>query len=491
MTQRQGAGSGDNLSTAQITHTVSAQFASQLQTLREVLDHNIRSRARSTLGEIRWPRDTYEIDGESVTVARARVSVMHGFRDANELGSFAADVRPLCFRFHVQAYPSTFTDRRSARSELMPLPRNESEGWARAVMGGVWSDYAYRLDVVDVDSRLPQHLSVQDVYVVFVDAAGVPVLAPDNTRWGGIWVGNVQPRKLDPDPANAALITRLKQSGPFTDTADIRDPRTEPDGGWKVEIVGDPPGALSEVAQETFTEACRALRIRGAVTSRFRPVRIELDDGHVRVYFRWAQNPNLFAMTFRLPVTADDFSGPPMDTPADVVSSLLLDWMEELDTGLIVRGTRVRSNGVLHISAPVPSTTRAKCDYMVSSVPLHDESGVWLAARGLHTAEAVEAKNDGTLVVWKQAYENNEQGWPYVGHAAARWAAQGIASFDVLETVPGTPDAVSGQLIRAVTHALADAGANEIVASFEHPELMTLGYVDETGRSRLEVTSML
>ncbi|MFE7417925.1 hypothetical protein [Rhodococcus sp. NPDC057529] len=369
------------------------------------------------------------------------------------------------------------------------MPRTESEGWARAVLGQGWSGYAYQLVVVEPDPRLP-HLPHHDVYVVFVDAAGVPVLAPDNTRWDSIWISHVQPRKLDPDPENAALIDRLTRCGPFAATESIRDSRTEPDGGWKIEIVGDPPEALSDVARETFTRACRSLRIRGAVSSRFRTVRIELDGDLVRVYFRWAMNPNLFAMTFRLPTTADDFRGPPMDTPAGVVSTVLLDWMEELDTGLIVRGTRRRADGVLHISAPAPSSGPARSDYGLGAVPLHDTSGARLADEGLHIDDAVGAKSTGTLAVWMQAYENNQQGRPFVGHASARWTAPEVAAFDVLETVPGTPDSVNEQLIRAVTHALADAGAHEITTTFEHPALIALGYTTDTGRPRLDVTAM-
>ncbi|MFE5701651.1 hypothetical protein [Rhodococcus koreensis] len=417
------------------------------------------------------------------------MAASHSFQDADNLGSFAATVRPLCFRIHVQGYPSTFTDLRSARSERTPLPRNESEGWARAVLGKRWSDYAYQLVVVEPDPRLPD-LPEHDVYVVFVDAAGVPVLAPDNTRWDSIWISHVQPRKLDPDLANTALIDRLSRSGPFVATDAIRDPRTEPDGCWKIEIVGDPPDALSDVARETFTRACRSLRIRGAVTSHFRTVRIELDGDLVRVYFQWTKNPNLFAMTFRLPTTADDFRGPPMDTPAGVVSTVLLDWMEELDTGLIVRGTRRRKNGVLHISAPAPSSGPARSDFGLGAVPLRDTSGTWLAAEGLHIDDAVDATNTGTPTVWVQAYKNNQQGRPFVGHAAARWTAPGVATFDVLETVPGTPDSVNQQLIREVTHALADAGAHEITTAFEHPELVALGYTTDTDRPRLDVTSM-
>lgn len=480
---------GHSPSTAEITQIVSTRFASHLRILREVLDHHVHSRGHSNLDEIRWPRSTYEIDGESVTVADAHVAVSHSFQDADNLGSFAATVRPLCFRIHVQGYPSTFTDLRAARSERTPLPRTESEGWARAALGTRWSDYAYHLVMVETDPHIA-HRPVHDVYVVFVDATGVPALAPDNTRWNSTWIGHVQPRKLHPDPANITLIDQLARSGPFAATDTIQDPRTEPDGSWKIEIVGDPPEALSDVARETFTRACRSLRIRGAVTSRFRTITIELDGDLVRVYFQWAKNPNLFAMTFRLPTTTDDFRGPPIDTPAGVVSTVLMDWMEELDTGLIVRGTRHRENGVLHISAPTPSICPPRHDYGLSSVPLHDTSGAWLAAEGLHIDAAVDAKNAGTLAVWVQAYENNQQGRPFVGHAAARWTAPGVAAFDVLETVPGTPDSVNAQLIGAITHALADAGAHEITTLFEHPELMTLGYIIDAGRPRLNVTSM-
>ncbi|KAA0024574.1 hypothetical protein [Antrihabitans cavernicola] len=191
-----------------------------------------------------------------------------------------------------------------------------------------------------------------------------------------------------------------------------------------------------------------------------------------------------------MPTSTDDFRGPAVDSPEGFVSTLLLDWMEELETGLAVRGRRTRLDGVLHISSEPPTET-TRSAYYVSNVPLHETSGSWLEREGLNTDGAVAAKNDGTLAGWLQAYENNIHGRPYVGHAAAWWTTPSIANFDVLQTVAGTPDSVSGQLIRQMTHTLANAGAHEVHTRFTHSAFAELGYVSDASSGLwLDVTTM-
>ncbi|RVW06892.1 hypothetical protein EGT67_24265 [Prescottella agglutinans] len=341
------------------------------------------------------------------------------------------------------------------------------------MLGTAWGDWAYELVVRESPPRTK--IPLQSIYAVFLDGEGAPVLAPDNMQWDRLWAGRIEPRKLEPDPSDTELIRRLAESGPFADTESIRDPRTEADGGWRIEVGGDSPDGLGDVARETFARACRAFRMRGAVTSRFRPVRLDLDGDRVRVYFHWAENPNVFAMTFRLPMSESDFRGPPLHNPAAVVGTILMDWMEELDTGLIVRGTRRRVDGVLHISAPQPGRTPNR-DYAIDGVPLHDRSGVWLATEGLDIRRARAAKDDGVLAAWLQAYENNREGRPYVGHAAARWIGTDVARVDVLELVQGCPDRVAGELMWSITHTLADLGAVRIETPFDQRRLAELGF---------------
>ncbi|MGW0177666.1 hypothetical protein ACWDUM_27895 [Rhodococcus sp. NPDC003322] len=477
------------LSIPEITRAVTERFPEQLAAFREVLDAAVHERGWPTSAHRRWPRDSYEPDGAAIDTPDARVRIGYSFQDADDLGSFAPGTDPQAFRIHVHGYPGRHPDLRSSGSERIPLSRNESEGWVRAALPADWSDHAYELIQVDRPRRSGVPYP-QSIYLVLVDGGGTPILAPDNMSWNRLWQGQFEPRKLEPNPVNTDLVEYLARFGPFVDTATIRDPRTDPDGGWRVEISGDDPAGLTPVARDTFDRACRSLRIRGAVTRGFHPLRIVLDSTVVHVHFHWKLNPNVFAMNFRLPQTEKDFRGPPIDSPGGVVSTLLMDWMEELDTGLVVRGTRTRRDGVLHIGPP--SRRRSKRSaYGIGTVPLHERSGAWLATEGLHIDPALSAKDGVTLAAWIQAYENNADGRPFVGHAAAVWIADGIARIDVLEVVPGTPDEVLERLAFALTHRLADAGATRIDAVADHPVLTALGYrPGPSGGATLDVSTM-
>lgn len=471
-----------------IAHTVTDRFGPQLRVYREVLDNVARTRKYSNLDEVRWPRATYAVRGPAEAAPGTVVEVTHTFQDADDLGSFPLGAAHACIRIHVHGFRKSPESQRSATRDRVLLPRNESEGWARAVLGVNWSDYAYEL--IGHGQRAGTS-PLQTVYVVFVDDECRPLLAPDNLSFSRLWMGRFEPRKLLPDSSNRSLNKQIIDHGPFAETESIRDPRTDPDGGWSIEISGDDPDSLNRTAREAFDYFCQAVRIRGAVSSRFRTERVELDGHHVKVVFQWNQNPNLFALSMRLPFDNKDFRGPPMDTPKAVVSTVLMNWSEELATGWLVRGIRRREGGVIHVSAPEQKSATESSDYFVSSVPLHDHSGVWLKADGLRIVEAVNAKEAGTLAVWLQAYENNRQGYPYVGHAAARWTAPGSALFEVLETANAIPDSVTRKLIRATTHTLANVGALTIDTTFDHAELAELGYRQVSADAwRLDVRTM-
>lgn len=94
-------------------------------------------------------------------------------------------------------------------AKWVPAPVRETDGWALAMFGPSWGDYAYRVHTLRGElGRWPQ------LYIVFVDHDGRPVLAPNDYRWEEAGVGGpAYPHKLAPRPENTDLIKYLKQKG--------------------------------------------------------------------------------------------------------------------------------------------------------------------------------------------------------------------------------------------------------------------------------------
>lgn len=88
-------------------------------------------------------------------------------------------------------------------------PIREVLGWARAIMGDYWADYAYRVHTLRGElGRWPQ------LVLVLVDHAGTPMLAPSDYEWESAGVGGpAYPHKLAPRPENKELTNLLKAEG--------------------------------------------------------------------------------------------------------------------------------------------------------------------------------------------------------------------------------------------------------------------------------------
>ncbi|MBB3037005.1 hypothetical protein [Hoyosella altamirensis] len=475
-----------------MTDVLAELFSEQISVYRKVLA-NIAAERGLPRTDPPWPNGTSPIDGASLTDPALRVAIVHSFQSAGDLGSFRNSLDPVCLRIHVQGYSSQFPNRQSARSNLLDeVSEAEGEAWARALLGKYWSDYAYELlwhrRVSDrVRARMWYK---QRIYVVLLAQNGTPLLAPDNFAWSRVWHAIEHARKLDPDPSSNELLSYIERFGPYAVTAGIRDPHTEPDGGWRVEMTGESLEALTETARETLRHLRNKVRVRGVVDSAFRPVRIHVEDHSIVVYFHWAKNPNTFALSVPMPQSPGDFRGPPVDTPGRYASEALFRWQEDLRTGLLVWGIRTRIGKTIHVSTR--RIDHEHCEFGIGPVPMHEKSGVWLADAGLSIETPRASINSGTLAAWIQAYPNKKYAKPFVGHAAARWLDQTTACIDVLEVVQGTESVVTGQLAHIITHTLANMGARLIETPFDCESLAALGYEQRPiiGGMQLDVTTM-
>lgn len=103
-----------------------------------------------------------------------------------------------------------------------------------------------------------------------------------------------------------------------------------------------------------------------------------------------------------------------------------------------------------------------------------------LKAVGLATTSVAQARAEGRLLVWVQAYENNSTGIPLVGHAVVEWDSEdndrSVATLSHLETTDGVPVIVLVDLAHLAAHLAGAAGASTVVTTNPLPELDVLGF---------------
>ncbi|WP_338891936.1 hypothetical protein [Rhodococcus sovatensis] len=388
----------------------------------------------------------YELSGPSPLVADTRVDVRVGRRGAGDLGSFPNNVKPFALTAVVHAYPHEPGQNRPGRVRT-PLSDDEAEAWARVAFGEKLSDYAYQLDVQIPDrlrSQIPPH---QKWFVVLVDNHDEPMLAPDNFRWGLIFYTRSEPRKLH--AVNDSVREHLASCGPYIDTSTFRDARTDPDGGWTIDVVGDTE-SLTPVARDAVESARRIFRRRGAVTTDFQTVRLVVEETSLQIHFRWKRNPNTFSTTVRIPQFDSDFTSPPGHNPSAWMSTAAQELSEEFHTGYMVRATRTVVDGIVHLGK---------------------------ADRGGGTEYHLRDDIKDPLRLHLQ------RGGECVAHAVSSLQADEIA---VLYQFDARPDIPTPELRRLAWVALSkavDTGARYIVTHLDHPVLEDLGFAPD-GRGR-------
>lgn len=458
--------------------------SAQVGVLLRRIEHDVGSSA----GRV-WPIRE-QVSGRSVTLPDTRIAVSVSERAAGDLGSFAAGVEPRAITAHVRAYPD---DDGQPSGERIDLGAAEAEAWMRYAFGPQLSDYAYQL-AVQLPERLERRMRpYEKVFTVLLDREGVPMLAPDNYRWQRIWFTRSEPRKLEPAFDATTLRQHLAARGPYMDSSLVRDPRTDPDGCWKIDVAGDPSAALSPTARDALESARRIFRQRGAVNTHFQPTRLVVDGATLRVHFRWKKNPNLFSIDVLLPQSDADFTSPPAHNPVAWMSAAALSLNEELSTGLLLRARRQRVDGVIHLFDPRGESRLWHEFGLGITVPGYGANHV-LDALGMNTAGAADAHRERRLISWVHVWRNNtdRRRSDYLGHGFATWTdTESVASVDVIEVLPNVPEDVVRRLVFAIVHDAADAGALRIVTQLDHVALAEQGFVSGVdGRLTLDVSDM-
>lgn len=177
--------------------------------------------------------------------------------------------------------------------------------------------YELSLDKDGTD-RTSRALTAQRIYVVLLDQHAHPLLAPDNFAFDRLWFRIDSTRKIP--PLDQELAARIDRDGPYVGTDKIRDPRTDSDGRWRIDVAGPDPSHLAPLAGDTARRSIRGVRVRGTVDTCFRPTRMHVDSALLQVYFHCDGDPETYALTLRPPQTKDDLRGPPWYSPGAIVS---------------------------------------------------------------------------------------------------------------------------------------------------------------------------
>lgn len=164
----------------------------------------------------------------------------------------------------------------------------------------------------------------------------------------------------------------------------------------------------------------------------------------------------------------------------------------QLDTGFVSRARRVLVGDYIELRDPSwPDDQR----FFVGGVGPGDGLA-WLRVRyvpaaGLDPAPAVSLRAAGRLLIWVTAYENNRQGYPYVGQATVAWHGEGVASLETLEVSDGVPATVVVALAHCAAHAAGAAGALTVITSLDLDELDLVGFQRTSEGVRSVDTSFL
>lgn len=98
-------------------------------------------------------------------------------------------------------------------------------------------------------------------------------------------------------------------------------------------------------------------------------------------------------------------------------------------------------------------------------------------------------KSEGSLISWHYVSLWHDRGLPVYGHGAARWVANGVASFDYLDLSPGLPETFGLLTIADAIHRAAAEGAHTIISSIDVPGVELLGF--RNAGDSLEVNNRL
>jgi hypothetical protein len=217
--------------------------------------------------------------------------------------------------------------------------------------------------------------------------------------------------------------------------------------------------------------------------------------GEAILTFKCGRDPRTYGIPIPLGDPSKEFYFPenPVTSIDEWLESVRIGMSIHLGTGLQTRGRRTLVGDYIELREPDgwEYDPRFYLDVVEPDEPQSWDRVELLAQAGLDAAPAIASRDEGRLIGWVTAYEDDSQGNPYAGHAVVSRTGDDTADLEHVEVGPGTPVTLVVGLARRGAHLAGQAGALSVTTSLDTPELDLVGFRYAADGRRVVDTSFL
>jgi len=205
---------------------------------------------------------------------------------------------------------------------------------------------------------------------------------------------------------------------------------------------------------------------------------------------RCGRDPRTYGIPIPLDDPARDFYYPDEPVPSidEWLESVRLGMSIHVGTGLLSRARRTLVGDYIELreEGGWQYDPRFYLDVVEPDEPQSWDRVPLLAEAGLDPAPAIAGRDEGRLIGWVTAYEEDSATNPYAGHAVVSWTGDGTAELEHVEVTPGAPITVLVGLVRRGAHVAGAAGALSVTTRLDAPELDLVGFRYADGRRAVD-----
>ena len=217
--------------------------------------------------------------------------------------------------------------------------------------------------------------------------------------------------------------------------------------------------------------------------------------GEAVLTFTCGRDPRTYGIPIPLAATDREFyfTDNPVGSIEEWLESVRVGMSIHLGTGLHTRGRRTLVGDYIELRETDgwEYDPRFYLDVVEPDEPQSWDRVELLAQAGLDAAPAIASRDEGRLIGWVTAYEDDSEGNPYAGHAVVSWTGDDTAHLEHVEVGPGTPVTLVVGLARRAAHLAGRAGALSVTTSLDTPELDLVGFRYAADGRRVVDTSFL
>ena len=202
--------------------------------------------------------------------------------------------------------------------------------------------------------------------------------------------------------------------------------------------------------------------------------------GEAVLTLRCGRDPRTYGIPIPLGSTSRDYYD-----RANPVGSID-EWLESVRTGLSIQvGTGLHSrarrrlvNGYIELREADgwQYDSRFYLDIVEPDEPQSWDRLSLLREAGFDPAPALASRDQGRLIAWVTAYDDESPTNPYAGHAVVSWTGDETADLEHVEVRPGSPATLLVGLARRGAHFAGGAGALSVTTGLDNPELDLVGF---------------